>query len=340
MIDSARITPDEKELLLQHYRKPKSEMIRERAHAVLLNSEGYSPYEIGRILFRDEKTVREWIKDFIKERIASVFPRYFNNENAAKLTKEQKEEIKKVLSQPPSEYGIPKNFWEVKSLKSYIKAEFGVEYESDNSYRFIFKLHNFSFHLPAKFDIHRDDDFVKKRMDEIRAIIAPYFIDPSWEVLAADESRIIWEAIIRRAWLPKGKKTILKVIRSREYQNFFGCLSLKTGKAHIYEMPWQNKEEVIKILRLLQKDYSDKHVCLIWDNASFHRSKMLREELKTSLRAFYLLALPPYAPDTNPQEHIWKYAKEEISNQQYGNMKELTYGFKTIVIGRNYPYQF
>ena len=340
MIDSAWITPDEKELLLQHYRKPISEMIRERAHAVLLNSEGFPPYEIARILFRDEKTVREWLKDFIKERIASLFPRYFDNENAAKLTRGQKQEIKNILSRPPSDYGIPKNFWEVKTLRSYIKAEFGVEYESDNSYRFIFKLHNFSFHLPAKFDIHRNDELIRKRIEEIRKIIAPYFHDPSWEILTADESRIIWEAIIRRAWLPKGKKTILKVIRSRKYQNFFGCLNLKTGKAHLYDMPWQNEVEVIKVLKLIKKDYSRKHICLIWDNASFHRGQKLKAKLKTTLKSFYLLALPPYAPDTNPQEHIWKYAKEEISNQQYDNMEELINGFKTIVIGRNYHYQF
>lgn len=314
-------------------------MIRERAHTVLLSSEGYSPYEIGKILFRDEKTVREWIKGFIKERIASLFPRYFANENAAKLSREQKKEIKKVLSQPPSEYGIPKEFWEVKTLKSYIKAEFGVEYESDNSYRFIFKLHNFSFHLPAKFDIKRDDDLVKERIREIRTIIAPYLTDPNWELLAADESRIIWEAIIRRAWLPKGKKTILRVVRSKDYQNFFGCLDLKTGKPHLFEMPWQNQEEIIKVLTLLQQEYSNRHICLVWDNASFHRGKKLKEELKINLKAFYLLAFPPYAPDANPQEHVWEYAKEEISNQQYGNMQELINGFKTIVMGRNYPYQ-
>lgn len=314
-------------------------MIRERAHAILLSSEGYSPYEIGKILFRDEKTVREWIKDFMKERIASLFPRYFDNENAAKLTKAQKREIKNVLSKPPSDYGIPKNFWEVKTLKTYIKAEFGIEYESNNSYRFIFKLHDFSFHLPGKFDIKRNESLIKERMTAIRKMVTPYLSDPDWEVLAGDESRLIWEAIIRRAWLPKRKKTILRVIRSKEYQNFFGCLNLKTGKSHIYEISWQNEDEIIKVLTIIRQEYSHKHLCLVWDNATFHKSKKLREELKTNLKAFYLLALPPYAPDTNPQEHVWEYAKEEISNYQCSNIKELTNAFKTIVMGRNYPYQ-
>lgn len=338
MIDFACPNEEELDLLKQHYgRTPGT--VGQRAHAVLLSASGRTAYEIAQVLFLGEKTVREWIKRWHRERIASIFSGNHCNENAAKLTREQKEEIAKVLAQPPSDYGIPKNFWEVKSLKKYIKAEFGIEYESENSYRFIFKLHNFSFHLPAKFDVKRDEDAIIKRITKIRETIKPYFTDSSWVILAADESRLIWEAIIRRAWLPKGKKTILKVVRSREYQNFFGCLNLKTGKAHIYKMSWQNTEEVIKVLKLVIKDYPGKHICLIWDNASFHRGRKLKEELKATLQAIYLLALPPYAPDTNPQEHIWKYVKDEISNQQYGNIQELSNGFKTIVIGRNYPYQ-
>lgn len=338
MIDFACPNQDEVELLKQHYRRSPG-TVSQRAHAILLSATGRTAYDICQVLFLAEKTVREWIKRWHKERLASIFSKNHCNENAAKLTRKQKEEIAKVLSQPPSAYGLPKSFWEVKSLKSYIKAEFGIEYESDNSYRFIFKFHNYSFHLPAKFDLKRDERTVIKRLKEIRTIIKPYFTNPNWVILAGDESRLIWEAIIRRAWLPKGKRTILKVIRSKDYQNFFGCLNLKTGKAHLYKIPWQNQEEIIKVLKIIKKEYSQKHLCLIWDNASFHKGKLLRKELKISLKSFYLLNLPPYAPDTNPQEHIWEYAKEEISNQQYDNIKELADEFKKIVIGRNYSYQ-
>jgi transposase len=338
VIDFACPNQDEVELLKQHYRRTPG-TVSQRAHAILLSALEKTAYDIAQVLFLEEKTVREWIKRWHKERLASIFSKNHCNENAAKLTRIQKKEIARVLSQPPSDYGIPRNFWEVKSLKSYIKAEFGVEYESDNSYRFIFKLHNFSFHLPAKFDLKRDERVVIKRLIEIRKIIKPYFTDPSWVILVADESRLVWEAIIRRAWLPKGKRTILKVVRSKDYQNFFGCLNLKTGRAHLYQIPWQNQKEIIKVLKILQKEYPHKHLCLIWDNASFHKGRLLRKELKINLKSFYLLNLPPYAPDTNPQEHIWEYAKEEISNQQYGNMKELTDRFRKIVIGRNYLYQ-
>ena len=46
--------------------------------------------------------------------------------------------------------------------------------------------------------------------------------DGQWLVFASDESRIVWESVIRRAWLPKGQKTIIKVERKRQAQSFIG----------------------------------------------------------------------------------------------------------------------
>lgn len=340
MIDPAQVSSVEQELLKQHLKKSQSEVIRLRSHSIILSSKGYSPLEIADILDRSEKTVREWIKAWSTVRIASLFTEYSLNQNAAKLTRVQKKEIKRILSKPPSEYGLPKAFWDISTLKSYIKAEFGVEYESDESYRLIFKLHNYSFHLPAKFDIKRTDEIkIKQRIKEIKAEITPYLKDPTWEVLVSDESRIIWEAIIRRCWLPKGKKSILKVSRDNQYQSFIGFLNLKNHLPLIYPIPWQNQKTIIKALRLLLKEYPGKRICIIWDNAPFHKGKLIREALGKNLKRIHLINFPPYAPDTNPQEHIWKYTKDQISNYQYTTFSELIKSFQQIVMGRKYTYQ-
>ncbi len=339
MVEKACPNEIEVELLKQHYHKAPGGLIGQRSHAVLLNSQGYHFLEISKVLFRTEKTVREWIKNWHERRMASIFPEYLDNQNAAKLTKEQKQEIGKVLSRPPSEYSLPKSFWDVSSLKKYIGAEFGVEYESDNSYRFIFKLCNFSFHLPAKFDIHRNEKVIKKRIKEIRKIIKPFLKDPSWVVLTADETRIIWEAIVRRAWLPKGERTVIMVQRKRDYQSFLGFLNLKNGRPHIYKVNRQNTKETIRVLKSIKKNYAKQKICLIWDNASWHHSKELKKNLKTILKPFFLLNLPAYAPDTNPQEHVWKDVKDKISNEQFKNIEELVKVFKSTVMGRNYLYK-
>lgn len=335
------LTKEETTILLNHYRKSKSALICGRAHVILLFNQGLSAYQISHILFKSEKTIREYGKRFLLERISSVFPRYYDNQNAAKLTTEQKQEIKQILSQPPSQYGLPESFWAITPLRSYIHATFGVEYQSAESYRLLFNLCNFSFHLPDKVDIKRDEILIKKRIREIRDEIKPYLKDPDWIVLVSDEVRIIWETMTHRAWLPKGKKTIIKTTRKREAQSFIGFLNLKTHKPHLYPIPWQNQSQIIPVLKKIKREYQGKHICLLWDNARWHHGKILKANLAVNkpFQNFHLINFPPYAPDTNPQEKIWKHGKTSIANNVYPSLSAVAAAFTTAIMGRRYPYQ-
>lgn len=335
------LTTVERTVLLTHYRKSKSALICGRAHVILLFDQGLSAYQISQVLFKSEKTIREYGKRFLLERIASIFPRYDYNQNAAKLTSEQKREIKEVLSKPPSAYGLPGTFWSVKPLRSYIHATFGVEYQSLESYRLLFNLCNFSFHLPEKFDIKRDERLIKKRIREIRREIKPYVKDSNWVVLVSDEARIVWETMTHRAWLPKGKKTIIKTTRKREAQSFIGFLNLKTHDPHLYAISWQNQSQVIPVLKRIKRVYAGKRICLIWDNARWHHGKILKANLGKGkpFHNFHLINFPAYAPDTNPQEKIWGFGKAAIANTVHPTLSAVVDVFQTIIMGRKYNYQ-
>lgn len=338
VIDPACPTPEERTLLSQYYRIIPG-TVSQRAHAILLSSVGRSPYDIARVLFVAEKTVREWVKRWHTHRLASLFSGNHGNENAGKLTREQKEEITRILASPPSNFSIPKEFWDISALREYVVLHFGVVYESSRSYHFLFRASKFSFKLPATFDVRRNDEAVKKRIVEIQTIITPYLANPSWVVLCADESRITWKAVIRRVWLPRGKPSVLKIHRESEAQSFLGFLNLTTGKPLLFPVPWQNQREIIKVLKLVLKKYPGKRICLVWDNARFHKGKLIRKALENKLSNYFLINFPPYAPDTNPQEHIWKWGKDQIANHQFSTLKDLSRMFRKTIMGRTYTYQ-
>ena len=340
MLVPIRLTEGERLIIHDHHEKTLCEGIRIRAHTVLLAEKGYTPAQIADVLFQSEQTTCKTIKAFEKERISSLFPKYLDNQHAAKLTRQEKAKIGEILSQPPSVYGIPKEFWDVSSLRSYIHATFGIEYRSDESYRLIFQLHNYSFHLPDTFDRKRDEQKVKKRIKEIKEEITPYMKDTGWMIFTADECRIVWETEIRRLWLPKGKKTIMKVERRRQAQSFLGLLNMKTGEDLLYRLAWQRQDEIIPRLEELVEKYPNKKICIIWDNARFHKGKKIRAKLSTILKRIHLINLPAYAPDHNPQEHVWKYGKDKLANKQRESLEETVQAFESIITGRNYPYQF
>ena len=163
--------------------------------------------------------------------------------------------------------------------------------------------------------------------------------DPAWVVLAEDESRLVWESLVRRCWLPRGEKSILKVARENVAQNLVGLLNLKDGPPYLFSVPWQNQREIIKVLKKIKGEYPGRRICLVWDNAGFHQGKLIRGALKGKLSNFFLINFPPYAPDTNPQKRVLRWSKDQIANHQYTSLKELTRTFRKVVMSRKYPYQ-
>lgn len=335
------ITTEEKVILKRYLKTSPIILIRLKCHALLTRNKNMRIKDIADIVSRDEKTVSKWMKDWHENRMASIFTGHLNNENASKLTKEQKKEIKKALANPPSAYEIPKEFWDVPTLKEYVQTKFSVTYESSQSYHFLLSFSNLSFKYPDTFDRHRNETLISERMAEIHRELEPFLKDSDWEVFASDEVRMELEAFTRKAWLKRGERTIVKVERKREAQNYIGLLNQKNFRCHIYELSWQNQEEILKAFKQFLKKYPNKKICIIWDNAGFHKGKLIKSTLKKGelLERVHLINFPPYAPDKNPIEHVWNATKSSMANIQYDNFDKMKEAFKKYIDGRKFQYQ-
>jgi len=335
------LSNDEKHLLRGYFTTSPIALIRLKSQAILMRNKKMKLEDITELVFRDVRTIEHWIKDFSQRRMASIFSGLAENETASKLTRKQKEEIREVLKKPPSEQGLSRTFWDIPTLKEYVRAEFGVVYESVQSYHFLLKFSQLSFKYPDRFNIHRDEEVIKKRMMEIRKEVADYLANPSWEVFVSDETRLQLEAITRRAWLKKGEKTVIRVERSREFQNYLGLLNQKTFINEVYPIAWGRQKEIIKALVTHIRKYPKKRICIIWDNAKCHKGKLLRRQLRKDrlLSRVHLVNLPPYAPDMNPIEHVWKWGKDTVSNTQFETFEKTKEAFVTGVSSRIFHYQ-
>lgn len=134
-------------------------------------------------------------------------------------------------------------------------------------------------------------------------------------VLVEDESRVQKESGIQSIWFHRGKYPDIKVVGEKKALSFYGALNVKTGKCHIMDSSRQKSKHTVEFLRRLESSYQDKRVLLIWDGAPWHRGKVKEYLKKTTEKKWKLeiLYFPPYSPDLNPQEHIWKEAKEKTT---------------------------
>jgi len=296
---------------------------------------------IAKSLFVSCRTTERWLKDFSQRRMASIFSGRLGNEYASKLTHKQKEEIKKVLTQKPSALGLPFEFWDVPKLKTYVWNEFKVVYETDRSYHFLLEFGNLSFKCPDRFSVNRNERLIGQRMDEVYEETITLLENPDWEVFCSDETRMLFQAIVRRAWLKKGQKTVIKVEGKDEHQNYLGFLNQRTFKCHVFPIVWGRASEVIMATTEFLKLYPDKNICIIWDNATHHKGKLFQKALSKDgpLERVHLIPLPPYAPDCNPIERVWSYAKSKLSNCQDRDFEVTKKKFMGLTNNKNFFFQ-
>lgn len=117
-------------------------------------------------------------------------------------------------------------------------------------------------------------------------------------------------------WAERGSRP--RAVHQTEYQwtYFFGTVCPATGDSNGWIMPRADTE----IMNIQLRDFSQQltpnvHAMLVLDRAGWHKSKTL--EVPENIT---LLLLPPYSPELNPVELIWRYMRQRyLSNRVYLN---------------------
>ncbi|AYW78399.1 IS630 family transposase [Propionibacterium acidifaciens] len=264
------VTPEETAVLIRWKKRTDNYvLVRMKAEAILYASRGVDVSIIAEMVERSVKTIREWLAEWQDSRMCSVLTGHAGNQNAAKLTRAQKEELTAVLARPPSQAGVHAEFWDVPAIREVVKILFDVEYQADSSYQLLLRFCGLSLELPDPFDERRDEKAVTRRMAEATTQVNA-LLDAGWEVYAVDEVRLEYEAWTRRMQLPKGQHTKLSVDRKKTSQSFFGALSLTSKKVKLYPIEGnQNTEQTILALERLQRETEAEKIAVVLDNARF-----------------------------------------------------------------------
>ncbi len=127
------------------------------------------------------------------------------------------------------------------------------------------------------------------------------------------------ETKTKNVWYFKGREPIIEAKRKGESQNFYGALNMKTGKCSAMTVNRQNSETTIKFLKKVIRIHKNKKIFLIWDGASWHKSKEIRtflSKINQGKVKLELFLFPPYSPEFNPQEHVWKKLRQNITHNR------------------------
>lgn len=233
------------------------------------------------------------------------------------LNKRQKEEIVEILkTKNPSDLNLPGEQWTTSVLADYIKEKYNVEYKSKTSYYLIFKQASFSFHLPGKVYERYDEEKTRQWRKEVKPLLIKAFKDEKVVVLCEDEMVLSSQTTLQKIWLPKGKYPKIEINQKKENRSFYGFLNMKTGRQHVYKREKQNMYVTTEILKKIRKLYKNKKILILWDGAGWHRGSKVQEFIKKD-KNIETIYFPPYSPEENPQEHVWKKGRSEITDNKF-----------------------
>jgi len=118
------------------------------------------------------------------------------------------------------------------------------------------------------------------------------------------------------AWIEKGTVKTIKNNTGRRRISINGVYNSETQETIIHESETINAETTIEFLKKIDEYYKNKsRIIIIVDNARYYKNKKVSEYLENSKLEFWFL--PPYSPNLNLIERLWKFLRKRVINNKY-----------------------
>jgi transposase len=292
------LTPSDRASLQLRHRQEKDRRVAYRLNAVLLADSGWSYTEISAALLLDEETISRHVTEYKRFRKLDIS----SGGSESKLDALQTAELIAYLEENTQA--------KTSIICAYVKEKYGITYSFQGMYSWL-KHNDFSYKqprpVPAKADAEQQAGFIEfytalgKNTPEDEPIL---FCDGVHPTMATK---------ISCGWIRKGKDKLIETTGSRTRMNLMGALNLENMGIVIEAFDTINSEAMERFFATTRAAYPDAaKIHLILDRGPYNISAYTKEAAeKYRIKLHYL---PPYSPNLNPIERLWKVMNEYARN--------------------------
>ena len=198
--------------------------------------------EISELSGVTRRTLSGWVKIADEEGFDALRGKARTG-RSSKLSKEQKEEIKNALINPPKESGYYK--WDGISLSDYIKSQYDIDLSVRQCQRLFHEL-GFSKIRPQ---IHPSSGELNEEERKAYKKTADLANNPNAILVFQDEVHYKVQTSISSMWAIKGSKPKVKSYPGKDNISYSGFVIPSTGELFTCKPQWFNYETTISSIR-------------------------------------------------------------------------------------------
>ena len=289
----------EKELsdLKAAHRSEKDKKAAYKINSVILLGTGWTLLDVKSALLIDDETLRSYVSKYKENGISGLIKTNYTG----RICNLSDDELKILIHELDSNIHL-----NTQSVIKFVSSRFNKKYTMSGMRDL---LHRIGYEykkpklVPGNPDIDAQEEFIEyynKFMENKPQNSEVLFVDavhPEHNTMAA------------YGWIKRGKKKELRTNSGRQRINLHGAINAETHEVTVIESSTVNKDSTIELLETIrQKYFLSSNIYIILDNASYHYSKEVKEYLKG--KNIKLVFLPPYSPNLNLIERLWRFFKK------------------------------
>lgn len=297
--------------------------MRVRCKIVLALVQGSSPTEVIRSRMASSSLVYDVMNRFIDQGLLGLADRREDN-GEAKVTEEYEAELFVVVPDSPRDYGHRRPTWTQELLILVLYKRTGIHISCTTMSRVLKRL---------GIRLGRPKPIVgcpwknrrrKRRLREIEGLLES--VPKNEEILYVDEVDIHLNPKIGPDWMLRGTQKSVLTPGKNQKRYLAGAFNARTGRLTWVEADRKNSQLfILQLWHLIGRDYPHaKRIHLILDNYRIHSSLQTQAALARLNGRIVLHFLPPYCPDHNRIERVWRDLHANVTrNHRCRSMKEL-----------------
>lgn len=286
-----------------------------RVTALLLLADQHTVPAVAERVGQGTSTVYGWLHAFLAERCASLVYRTSPG-RPAKLTPAQKQRLRALVTGGPEAAGYPTGCWNGAVVQNLIEREFGVLYSVQYVAELLGNL-GFSYQKARFVSDHLDE----ATREHWRTVEWPAILRAARRagalLLFGDEASFAQWGSLGYTWAVRGQQPAVRTCGRRTGYKVFGLIDYFSGHlfAHGHDGRFTAASYCAFLATVLAA--TARPLVLVQDGARYHTARETRAFFAAHADRLTVHQLPPYSPDYNPIERLWRNIKRQNTHNRY-----------------------